>query len=381
MEKENLRPARKVSLVLECLSPKFRAGILGATGSVGQRFISLLSNHPWIEIVALGASENSAGKLYKNACRWRLPETKLSVDIANMKVLDAVREKHVFIQECDIIFSALTADVATPLEMEYTKAGLAVFSNAAAFRYAVDVPILLPHVNPEHLNIVTAQATHGAGGGFIVTNSNCSAAGIAVALKPLHRAFGIKRVLVATLQAVSGAGYPGLPYWDIHGNVIPYIKGEEEKIGIEVKKILGCLEEEGGNRRIVPAEMDVSAMCHRVPVLNGHTVSLSIKFSKEVDPDDIVEKVKEAYEAWTAEKRPALPGLRAPVIKLLDHIDEPQPVLHATDENGMTVLIGRIRRCEVLDIKMVTLSHNTILGAAGGSVANAELAISTGLLK
>eukprot|EP01057_Protomagalhaensia_wolfi_P002649 Protomagalhaensia_wolfi_Nauph_80__2648@NODE_2789_length_987_cov_68_469409_g2187_i0_p1_GENE_NODE_2789_length_987_cov_68_469409_g2187_i0NODE_2789_length_987_cov_68_469409_g2187_i0_p1_ORF_typecomplete_len268_score67_95Semialdhyde_dhC/PF02774_18/9_4e36Gp_dh_C/PF02800_20/6_7Gp_dh_C/PF02800_20/0_0013Semialdhyde_dh/PF01118_24/0_00065_NODE_2789_length_987_cov_68_469409_g2187_i0125928 len=267
--------------------------------------------------------------------------------------------------------------------MEYTKAGLAVFSNAAAFRYAVDVPILLPQVNPEHLNIVTAQVTHGAGGGFIVTNSNCSAAGIAVALKPLHKSLGIKKVLVATLQAVSGAGYPGLPYWDIHGNVIPYIKGEEEKIGIEVKKILGCLEEEekDGNRRIVPAEMDVSAMCHRVPVLNGHTVSLSIQFIKEVDPNEIVEFVKETYEAWIAEKRPALPGLRAPVIKLLDHIDEPQPALHATEENGMTVLIGRIRKCEVLDIKMVTLSHNTILGAAGGSVANAELAISTGLLK
>eukprot|EP01055_Gregarina_sp_Pseudo9_P005626 Gregarina_sp_Pseudo_9__5625@NODE_779_length_2228_cov_53_595249_g733_i0_p1_GENE_NODE_779_length_2228_cov_53_595249_g733_i0NODE_779_length_2228_cov_53_595249_g733_i0_p1_ORF_typecomplete_len385_score47_88Semialdhyde_dhC/PF02774_18/2e34Semialdhyde_dh/PF01118_24/1_1e29DXP_reductoisom/PF02670_16/4_1e05DXP_reductoisom/PF02670_16/4_8e02Gp_dh_C/PF02800_20/1e02Gp_dh_C/PF02800_20/0_0017Sacchrp_dh_NADP/PF03435_18/0_00085DapB_N/PF01113_20/0_0016Polysacc_synt_2/PF02719_15/0_033Epimerase/PF01370_21/0_056NmrA/P len=384
MEKENHQRAsnRKVSDGgLESLSPKFRAAVLGATGSVGQRFISLLANHPWIEIVALGASEKSAGKTYKEACKWRLDSALLPQEIQAMKVLDAAKDKHVFINECDIIFSALSVDVATPLELEYAKAGLAVFSNSAAFRYAKHVPIVIPQVNPKHLDLVCEQATYVAGGGFIVTNSNCSAAGICVALQPLHKAFGIKKVMVASLQAVSGAGYPGVPFWDIQGNVVPFIRGEEEKIEREVKKILGHMVEDSPGAHIEPAEVGISAMCHRVPVLNGHTISLSIKLAKPVDKSKIVSEVVKAYNQHTQSEKSQLPSLTAPSICLLEGEDEPQPVLHATDARGMTVFIGRIRPCELFDVKMVTLSHNTILGAAGGSIANAELAISTGLLR
>ncbi len=342
---------------------KTRVGILGATGAVGQMFIRLLEGHPWFEVTALAASERSAGKSYLEAVNWTqdCPIPDYAQDI-KVQTIDPVLD-------CDLVFSALSANIAGDAEAAFANAGYPVISNARNYRMDGNVPLLIPEINPDHLDLIDNQ--NWEKGGYIVTNPNCATMGLAIALKPLHDAFELESVIVTTMQAVSGAGYPGVASLDILGNVIPYIGGEEEKLASETQKILGTLFGSG----ILPAEFKVSAQCNRVPVINGHMECVSIKFKKPVDVQgakdclaDFVDPVAEL----------GLPSSPKNPVQVLDNPNYPQPRVHAGLGNGMTVSVGRIREDEVLDIKMIVLSHNTIRGAAGAAVLNAELLVSKG---
>lgn len=342
-----------------------RAGILGATGAVGQTFVRLLADHPTIEIAALAASERSAGKPYREAANWygssAIPEA-----IAELVVRETTPTA---LADCDVLFSALDADAAEVLEHHFAAAGLPIVSNARTHRMAPDVPLLIPEVNPDHVRLVERQQTES----FIVTNPNCSTVGLAMALKPLHDAFGVEAVHVVTMQAISGAGYPGVPSLDILGNVVPHIGGEEGKMETEPLKILGTLGEGG----IEPAEMAISAQCNRVPVLDGHLECVSVRLRSDISPEDAAE----AMRSWTG----GVADLRlssAPTHPIVVFEDEryPQPRRHAGLGGGMQVSVGRVQRCAVMGLKFVVLSHNTVRGAAGGAILNAELLAARGLL-
>ena len=336
---------------------KTRVGILGATGAVGQKFVLLLDQHPWFEVSALAASERSAGKTYDEAVNWTqekpIPDYAKDLTVQNIEAnLD-----------CDLVFSALSASVAGDTEAAFANAGYPVISNARNFRMEDSVPLLIPEINPTHVDIIKAQ--NWDKGGFIVTNPNCSTMGLALALKPLHDAFGLKSVIVTTMQAVSGAGYPGVASLDILGNVVPYIGGEEEKMATETQKILGSVV---GNK-IESADFKVSAQCNRVPVIDGHLECVSIAFDKTPSPEDVKQALL-TYKNPIAELD--LPSSPDPLFLVHDELTAPQPRKHINLGQGMTVSIGRIREDEVLDIKMVVLSHNTIRGAAGAAILNAE---------
>jgi aspartate-semialdehyde dehydrogenase len=346
------------------MSKPFRVGILGATGAVGQKFIELLDGHPWFEISALTASERSAGKPYSEAVNW-ISEMPLRDAVASMVVQSSTPQIDV-----DLVFSGLDAAVAGDIEQDFADAGIPVVSNARNHRMRDDVPLLIPEVNPDHLSLIEKQSTF-ANGGFIVTNPNCSTVGLAIALKPLDDAFGIKRVLVTTMQALSGAGYPGVASLDALGNVIPFIGGEEEKMAAEPLKILGKLVD--GN--VQPSEIRVSAQCNRVPVIDGHTECISIEFESRVSPED-VRAVFESFEDPLAAYE--LPSSPKDLIKVFDDPRFPQPKRHAQLGRGLTVSIGRIRACNVFDVKFVALVHNTVRGAAGGAILNAELLVKKG---
>lgn len=346
-----------------------RVAILGATGAVGQRFVELLSSHPWFEISRLAASERSEGRSYDEACRWQL-ESALPPEVASMPVEDVTPQ-----QQIDLAFSALSASVAEGIELDWAASGVAVFSNARCHRMASDVPLLIPEVNGEHLQLVHHQRTARGfpANGCIVTNPNCSTTFLAMALAPLERSFGLQRVSVVTLQAVSGAGYPGLASMDILGNVIPFIAGEEPKMEQETRKILGRVD--GGS--IQPCRAVISAQCNRVPVLDGHTESVSFQLARTAE----IEEIREALVAFRGEpQKRCLPSAPRTPIVFLEGVDRPQPRLDLYRENAMATLVGRLRPCPVLDYKMTLLGHNTIRGAAGGSVLNAELALSMGLI-
>jgi aspartate-semialdehyde dehydrogenase len=340
-------------------------GILGATGMVGQQFIALLAGHPWFHVEWLGASERSEGKAYRDAAAWRLPNG-LPGDIAS-RVVEAARPG----TAPKLVFSGLDASVAGDIEGAFAKAGHIVVSNARNYRMEANVPLLIPEVNAAHLALVDGQARAGWSG-RIVTNPNCSTVVLATSLAPL-RQFGLKTVMVTTLQAISGAGYPGVPSWDILGNVIPYIGGEEEKIETETQKILGSLA--GG--RVEPHPVRISATATRVPVQNGHTQSISVGFERTPQPEAIV-------EAWSAFRgRPQeldLPSAPKQPIVYLAEPNRPQPALDVNRDGGMTVSIGRLRPCSLFDYKYVALGHNTIRGAAGAAILNAELMHREGLL-
>ncbi|MBB5062021.1 aspartate-semialdehyde dehydrogenase [Granulicella mallensis] len=343
-------------------------GILGATGMVGQRFIQLLANHPWFNITWLAASDRSAGKTYADACKWKL-DTPLPKHIAQMIVQPNTPEASTT-ELPRIIFAALDADIARELEPKFAEAGCAVISNSSAFRMTLDVPLVIPEVNAGHLDLIERQATRKTSGGYIVTNPNCSAIGLVLALKPLEDRFGIDSLFVTTMQAISGAGYPGVPSLDILGNVVPFIKNEEEKMQEEVGKLLGSLD--GSSVSPLPAK--VSAHCNRVAVEDGHTECVSIKLRKPATYEQVIA----AWEEFQPLSGKGLDGLHLPTAPLhpVEYdtaVDRPQPRLDRMRGNGMTSTVGRLRPCSIFDWKFVVLSHNTIRGAAGAALLNAEI--------
>jgi aspartate-semialdehyde dehydrogenase len=349
---------------------KISVGILGATGMVGQRFIQLLESHPWFEITWLAASERSAGQRYADAVRWKLA-TGLPANVASMTISEATPDRSS--KPPRIIFAALDSKIAAELEPAYVAAGCIVISNSSALRMDANVPLLIPEVNADHLALIEQQASHTLNGGCAVTNPNCSATGLVMALAPLHRAFGVEQVFVTTMQAVSGAGYPGVASLDILGNVVPYIGGEEEKIETETQKILGTIGEDG----IELAPIKVSAHCNRVAVEDGHTESVSVKLARPATKDEIIA----AWRSFRGEPQQLnLPSAPAQPIVYTDAPDRPQPRLDIHLGKGMSAVVGRLRPCNLFDWKFTVLSHNTIRGAAGAAILNAELLKAKGLL-
>lgn len=347
-----------------------KVGILGATGMVGQRFIQLLNNHPWFEIAWLAASDRSAGKTYAEACRWKL-DTPLPVRIAAMTLQPNVPEGAAG-ELPKIIFAALDADIARELEPKFAAAGCAVISNSSAFRMVADVPLVVPEVNADHLSLIETQSWRRESGGYIVTNPNCSAIGLVLALKPLEERFGIESLFVSTMQAISGAGYPGVASLDILGNVVPFIKNEEEKLQEEVGKLLGHLNT--GTVELLDAK--VSAHCNRVAVEDGHTECVSIKFRKKATREQILA----AWSEFLPLQAQHLPTAPDQPVEYDAGIDRPQPRLDRMRGRGMAATVGRLRECTLLDWKFVVLSHNTIRGAAGAALLNAEVLARTGKL-
>jgi aspartate-semialdehyde dehydrogenase len=342
------------------MSAKTAVGILGATGSVGQKFIKLLENHPWFEVRALAASERSAGRRYEDIVAWK-QTSALPAGVRGLEVRPC--EPNL---DCRIVFSGLDASVAGPVEEEFARAGYVVLSNSRNHRLDPDVPLVIPELNHEHLGLIPIQRKNRSTGGYIVTNSNCSTMFLAMALGPLHRQFVVEAVFVTTMQAVSGAGYPGVASLDILGNVIPYIGGEEEKMEIETRKILGCFDGTG----IELAAFPVSAQCNRVPVEDGHTESVSVKLAKKAAPDEIAEAMRVFSGPPQDLKLPSAP--EKPILVMSEQ-DRPQPRFDVNCAGGMAALVGRIRRCPILDYKFTVLGHNTVRGAAGAAILNAEL--------
>ncbi|HVJ08144.1 MAG TPA: aspartate-semialdehyde dehydrogenase [Acidisarcina sp.] len=342
-------------------------GILGATGMVGQRFIQLLEHHPWFEITWLAASDRSSGKRYGDAVRWKL-DTQLPQRIADMPVSPADPAG-----APKVIFAALDADIARELEPKFAAAGCAVVSNSSAFRMHPNVPLVIPEVNAEHLHLIDEQTWRKESGGYIVTNPNCSAIGLVMALRPLEERFGIEAIFVTTMQAVSGAGYPGVPSLDILGNVVPFIKNEEEKMEEETLKLLGRFE----GHAVKPLAAKMSAHCNRVAVEDGHTESVSIKLRTKATKEEILA----AWKEFTPLAGQQLPTAPAQPVEWVDAVDRPQPRLDRMRGNGMAATVGRLRPCGLLDWKFTVISHNTIRGAAGAAILNAELLVSLNKLE
>ena len=342
--------------------------ILGATGNVGQRFVQLLQDHPWFRVAELVASERSAGKSYRDAADWRLG-ARMPEDVADLTVQDYNADL-----QSPLAFSGLPGEVAGDIEQRLAKNGLAVLSNTSTHRMEPDVPLLIPEVNADHVAAIEVQKANRGWSGFIATNPNCSTIHLVLALKPLHDAFGLDSVLVTTLQAVSGAGYPGVPSLDMIDNIVPYIGGEEEKIETEAMKLLGGYEPDQG---FVPDPFTLSAHCNRVPVRDGHTECASVRLRQSATPAEAIE----AFESFRGVPQelglPSAPK-RPVVVRYEDN--RPQPALDRDDSNGMSSVVGRVRECPVLGLKFVVLGHNTVRGAAGASILNAELFCEKGIL-
>ncbi|MGH2617666.1 MAG: aspartate-semialdehyde dehydrogenase [Thermomicrobiales bacterium] len=345
---------------------KIPVAVVGATGSVGQRFVQLLAGHPWFRLAEVVASDRSVGRPYREATEWRLgasmPEGAGELVV---KDYDAVLDS-------PVVFSALPGEIAGEIEQRMAREGRALFSNTSTHRMTPDVPLLIPEVNPQHAAALEVQRKNRGWSGFIVTNPNCSAIHLVLALKPLHDAFGIDALTVTTMQAVSGAGYPGVPSLDMIDNVVPFINTEEEKMTEETKKLLG-----GFDGEFQPACLTMSAHCNRVPVRDGHTECVSIRFTTRATPEEAA-RVMAAFRARPQElELPSAP--KHPVI-VRDEPNRPQPNLDRDAENGMATTVGRVRECPLLGVKFVLLGHNTIRGAAGASILNAELFKVEGLL-
>ncbi|KAI8367993.1 aspartate-semialdehyde dehydrogenase [Choanephora cucurbitarum] len=357
------------------MAPTKKVGILGATGTVGQRFILLLSEHPIFTIHALGASARSAGKAYKDAVRWK-QSRPIPDNVAQLVVKSCEAE---LFKDCDVVFSGLDADVAGDIEMAMLKQDIAVFSNAKNYRRDPTVPLIVPTVNADHFDLIPHQRQlNNLKKGFLITNANCSTTGLVVPLKALQDAFGpMSHIIVNTQQAISGAGYPGVPSLDILDNVVPHIGGEEEKIEWEVGKIIGDISEDKKSFVLLPDTV-VSATCTRVPVLDGHLESVSVKFANGSPSVEQIYQVLEQYSS-EAEKLGCHSAPQKPIVVTYD-ADRPQPRLDRENLKGQAVTVGRVRPCPVLDIKFVLLIHNTVLGAAGSSVLNAEIAVAKGLI-
>jgi aspartate-semialdehyde dehydrogenase len=344
------------------MSRRVPVAVLGATGTVGQKFIRLLADHPWFEVTAVAASSASAGRTYAEAARWREPAA-LPASIGGMVICECRPPL-----PARIVFSALDAEVAGPIEQEFARAGAYVITNTRTHRMEADVPLLIPEANADHVTLIDRQHSDRGWSGAILANPNCSTAALALALTPLHRAFGVERLFVSTMQAVSGAGYPGVASLDILGNVIPHIGGEEEKIERESRKILGTLS--GGAVRV--AEFAVSAHTNRVAVLDGHMMTVSVGFSRRVSVDEALAALSEFQGPPTVRNLPSSP--KRP-IEVDQRVDRPQPRLDLERGGGMTVTVGRVRACPILDLRMVVLGHNTVRGAAGQGVQIAELLV------
>jgi len=348
---------------------KFKAGVLGATGLVGQRLVSLLAAHPWFELSEVAASERSATKRYADAVRWHLdaPIPDVARDLTVKTLAPSL--------DCDFVFSALDSSVAGPAEEEFARAGYPVVSNSKNHRMDADVPLLIPEVNAAHLDAIPVQQKNrGYGSGFIVTNPNCSTAGLVLALKPLADAFGLEKVFVVTMQAISGAGYPGVASMDIQANVVPFISGEEEKMESEPQKLLGKWD----GKRFIDAGLGLSAHCNRVPVVEGHLECVSLSLKKVAS----LSEVREALSNFEVDAAlAALPSaIRHPVVVLNDEA-RPQPRRDVNTGNGMAAVVGRVRACPILDVKLTLLSHNLVRGAAGAALLNAELLAARGFFK
>lgn len=350
------------------MTSKIPVGILGATGTVGQRFIQLLDQHPWFEVAWLAASDRSAGKSYSEAAKWNLA-TPMPPRVAAMKVSHAAPDS----STPHLVFAALDATAAQQIEPAFAEAGHAVVSNSSAFRMHEEVPLVIPEVNGDHIALIKTQQWYRKNGGFMVTNPNCSAIGLVLALAPLHHRFGIDQIFVATMQAISGAGYPGVPSMDILGNVIPYIAKEEDKMEAESCKLLGTLE----GSRITPADLRLSAHCNRVAVEDGHTESVSLKLRRPAQAEAIIAAWNEFRCLPQKLKLPTAP--EQPVI-YESAPDRPQPRLDRDRGRGMSAVVGRLRPCNIFDWKFTVLSHNTIRGAAGAAVLNGELLKAQGYL-
>ena len=349
------------------MASKIPVGILGATGVVGQRFIQMLERHPWFEVEWLAASDRSEGKSYAEAARWRL-KTAIPTKVSAMKVSPATPEG-----APKIIFAALDASIAAELEPRFAEAGCAVVSNSSALRMKEDVPLVIPEVNGCHIKLIETQSWHKKSGGFVVTNPNCSAIGLVLALAPLQQRFGLETVMAVTMQAVSGAGYPGVASLDILGNVIPFIRNEEEKMEEETRKLLGQM----NGSRVIPGAFAMSAQCNRVAVEDGHTESVSVRLKNKAKPNEIIA----AWSNFCSEPQELkLPSAPEKPVVYLDAMDRPQPRFDVDLGAGMTAAVGRLRPCGVLDWKFTVLSHNTIRGAAGAAVLNAELLKAKGYL-
>lgn len=347
------------------------AGILGATGAVGQKFIRLLQNHPWFTIKALGASSRSAGKSYRDAANW-IEDVELPSDVAEMTVRNCDPADF---KDVDFVFSGLDSSVAFEIEGAFARAGIPVISNAKNYRMDTKVPLLIPEVNPDHISLIGRQDFTEDGSGWIVTNPNCVAVPLSLALKPLHDAFGIEQLILTTLQAISGAGYPGVASLDILGNVVPFISGEEPKVGPETRKLLSSLSGEGA---LAEPEFPVQATATRVPTLNGHMLSVTVSLKNKPKSIKAVKDLYRNYENPIAALN--LPSSPASLYNVHEHPAYPQPRLHADQEGGMQLHIGRIRDAEVFDLSFVAMAHNTIRGAAGGAILNAELLKEKGVL-
>ena len=352
---------------------KLRAAVLGATGMVGQRFVKLLSNHPKFELEVLAASSKSAGKRYAEVVHWCI-EGEVPEQAANMRVVEARLEDVKREGGVDLVFSALPSEVAREVEAEFAREGIPVISDASAYRMEPDVPILIGEVNPDHLSLVREQRRRGWKS-FIVTSPNCTSNAMIMALKPLMDEYGIRSVIVSTMQALSGAGWTGVPSMAITDNIIPYIRNEEEKVEREALKILGRLE----GSRIVPADFKISASCHRVNVLEGHLEAIFVELDRPAEPEEVVETMRRFRGRPQELRLPTAPD--RPII-VRSEPDRPQPRLDRYAGNGMSVVVGRIRKDPVLrnGIKFLVLGHNTIRGAAGNAVLNAELAEAEGYL-
>jgi len=350
---------------------KYPIGILGATGMVGQRFIQLLENHPWFQVAWLAASDRSSGKTYGEAAKWRL-DTPLPDRIARMTVAPADPEG-----APKIIFAALDAAFAREMEPRFANAGCAVISNSSAYRMAPNVPLVIPEINADHLHLIEEQASRRESGGYMVTNPNCSTIGLVMALKPIEERFGIEQIFVTTMQAVSGAGYPGVASMDILGNVVPYIGSEEEKMEAETLKLLGKLD----GHAVAPLAARISAQCNRVAVEDGHTESVSIKLGKKLGRPATHQDILVAWAEFKPLAGQGLPMAPDQPVEWAPQADRPQPRLDRNRGRGMAVTVGRLRPCNVLDWKFTVLSHNTIRGAAGAAILNAELLASLGKLE
>jgi aspartate-semialdehyde dehydrogenase len=345
---------------------KIEVGILGVTGMVGQHFVKFLQGHPWFELTWGGASDRSAGKKYRDATNWRL-DGAMPASVADLTVQDSKPGN-----APRLLFSAMDASVATEIERAFAQAGHIVVSNSKNHRMEADVPLLVPEVNPDHLGLVPVQQRNRGWKGQIVTNPNCSTVVLTMALGPLKQ-FGITRVIATTMQAISGAGYPGVPSMDINANVIPFIGGEEEKMQQETQKILG----EFKGDHIQPLAAKVSAHCNRVPVVDGHTVTISLELSAKPSETDI----RHAFDSFSSvPQQRNLPSAPARPVIYMEQVNRPQPRMDVERERGMAAFVGRLRPCPVLDWKFIALGHNTVRGAAGAAVLNAELMHSEGML-
>ena len=346
---------------------KRKVAVVGATGAVGQRFVQLLDGHPWFTVSALTGSERTVGRTYQQGCRWVLPG-EMPVWAGDLPVLPS--ELGI---DAEIVFSALPSELAQNLEPAFAAAGYQVFSNASAHRMAADVPLLIPEVNPDHAVLVERQREQRGWSGCIVTNCNCTATGVTVSLKPLLDAFGLRRVFAVSLQAISGAGYPGVAALDLTDNVVPFIEGEEEKLQAEPLKMLGHCDGE----RVTPADFGISAHCNRVAVSDGHVVCVTAELAQPASADEVIATMQAFVPPQVVRELPSSPPQALSVRR---ESDRPQPRRDRETGGGMTTVVGRVRADSLLHLRYVVLSHNTIKGAAGGSLQNAEMLLSKGLV-
>lgn len=342
---------------------KIDVGILGCTGAVGQKFVSLLSKHPYFRIKELAASERSAGKKYKEAVNWIEP-SEIPDNVSEMKIRNCRPDL-----DCKIVFSGLDSCVAGEIEEEFSQTGYAVISNSKNHRMKDNVPLVIPEINSSHFDLISLQKKESGSDGFIVTNPNCSTIALALSLAPVHKQFGIKKIIVNTMQAISGAGYPGISSHDILGNIVPHIKDEEEKIQTETLKILGNIE----NGKIKFADIAISASCNRIPVKDGHTLSVSFETYEKADAQQLM-------NCWKHFKYKDHHSSPLKLFHYFENPSRPQPLLDVNNGNGMAISIGNLRTCNILDWKITVLGHNTVRGAAGTAILNAEYLLDGGYI-